>query len=223
MRRLNSRAPIHRLPNELLVEILALTISTSVERERHNLRMRFARISRDWSRFVFETPSLWTEISSIYAEGENRAVVLRSKEYPLVVEYNQSHCWCTEELMNLAIQVAYRWKSADFRLLCSNTLDLLRSFVPLSVPQLENLTVYCSDIGGKFAVEDSIDMFSEGADRLRHIDLFNVPIPWSSRLLSGLETIRIIGLNFGPSPTSSEITDVLRCCPELRSFELVYD
>ncbi|KAG8998399.1 hypothetical protein FRB93_013771 [Tulasnella sp. JGI-2019a] len=222
MHRLNSRVPINRLPNELLVKIFTFAIDNSGYRDRHVLRIQLACVSRDWSRVVFETPSLWAQISSHYNGEWNRAVVLRSKEYPLMVEYNQSHRWATDEFMDLTIQVAYRWKSASFRLANVNTLDLLRGFVSLSAPQLEELTVDCSDVYEELFEEDNIDMFSGGADRLRPIVLLDVPIPWSSRLLSGLETLALIGSNFGFSPSSSEVMNVLRRCPELRDFELVH-
>ncbi|KAG8999692.1 hypothetical protein FRB94_005995 [Tulasnella sp. JGI-2019a] len=223
MRRLNSRAPINRLPNELLVEIFTFAIDSSGYRDRHVVRIRLASVSKNWSRTVFETPSLWTEISSYYNEGWNRAVVLRSKEYPLMVEYNQSHRWATDEFMDLTIPVAYRWKSAAFRLVNVDSLDLLRGFVPLSAPQLEELTVECSDVDAELSVGGNIDIFSGGADRLRHIHLLDVPILWSSRLLSGLETLAIVDSNFRFSPSSTEVMNVLRRCPELRDFELVHN
>ncbi|KAG8999693.1 hypothetical protein FRB94_005996 [Tulasnella sp. JGI-2019a] len=110
MRRLNSRAPIHRLPNEPLVKIFTFTVDISEDRDRHILRIQLACVSGDWSWIVFETPSLWADISPYYNEGWNRAVVLKSKEYPLMAEYNQFHR-CATEFRDLAIQVASRWKS----------------------------------------------------------------------------------------------------------------
>ncbi|KAG8997365.1 hypothetical protein FRB94_005994 [Tulasnella sp. JGI-2019a] len=217
MRRLNSRTPINRLPNELLIKIFTFAIDISESRDRHVVRIRLACVSKDWSKTVFETPSLWAEISSYYDEGWNRTVLLRSKEYPLMVEYNQFHR-CATEFMDLAIQVASRWKSADFRLTSLNRFDLPRSLVSLSVPQLEELTM----IGNEMSVGDGIDIFSGGADRLRHIVLFYVPIPWGSRLLSGLEKLSITESSSRSCPSSSDIVDVLRRCPKLRRFELVH-
>ncbi|KAG9008692.1 hypothetical protein FRB95_001473 [Tulasnella sp. JGI-2019a] len=89
-------------------------------------------------------------------------------------------------------------------------------------PLLETLRIDCSDLNDGLSVENGIDMFSGGTDRLRDVDLYHVPIPWSSRPLSGLEKIRITGINMSPGPSSSEITDVLRRCPKLRDFELAY-
>ncbi|KAG8992390.1 hypothetical protein FRB94_011636, partial [Tulasnella sp. JGI-2019a] len=61
----------------------------------------------------------------------------------------------------------------------------------------------------------TIGLFSGGADRLRHIDLRDCPMLWSSRPLSQLETLAITG-KF--SPSTDELTDIFRRCLKLRMF-----
>ncbi|KAG8984445.1 hypothetical protein FRB95_009797 [Tulasnella sp. JGI-2019a] len=81
-RSLNSLAPIHRLPNELLVKIIALIPAVD---GFHPCQLRL--VSKDWSRVISETPSLWAQISSSHSDRENRAAILRSKDYPLRIDY----------------------------------------------------------------------------------------------------------------------------------------
>ncbi|KAG8992389.1 hypothetical protein FRB94_011635 [Tulasnella sp. JGI-2019a] len=64
----------------------------------------------------------------------------------------------------------------------------------------------------------SINLFSGGADHLRHLDLSFFPIFWSSRLLSQLETLTIMGSPTVPGPSTSELTYILRQCPRLYEF-----
>ncbi|KAG8997543.1 hypothetical protein FRB94_007598 [Tulasnella sp. JGI-2019a] len=99
-----------------------------------------------------------------------------------------------------------------------NTLSLIRKFAFLSVPQLEKLTIDC-DIKMELSPKDRIDLFGGGAGRLQHINFDSFPIPWNSRLLSQLETIKLSGLRGCPGPATNEI---LRRCPKLRALNLGY-
>ncbi|KAG8995027.1 hypothetical protein FRB94_009501 [Tulasnella sp. JGI-2019a] len=65
-------------------------------------------------------------------------------------------------------------------------------------------------------------MFGGRADRLRHVKLYDLVIPLSSQLFSRLETLTIAGARISPDPSTNQIIDVLRQCPELRPFELDY-
>ncbi|KAG9034625.1 hypothetical protein FRB95_012945 [Tulasnella sp. JGI-2019a] len=72
-------------------------------------------------------------------------------------------------------------------------------------------------------MEEGIDMFCGGVDRLRHIDLSDFPIRWNSPLLSRLQTFKVTGSSgVWPPPSTSEILGILRQCPELRTFKLGY-
>ncbi|KAG9018662.1 hypothetical protein FRB95_005945 [Tulasnella sp. JGI-2019a] len=173
-------------------------------------------VSKDWNKVIFQTPSLWAQISSNHSDGENRAAILRSKDYPLRVDYHDRRGGAT--FMDLVGAEAYRWQSAEFHLL---PYDLLHNLAPLSVPLLEELMIDCG--GMTFNDRSDIDIFSGRADRLRHIDLRYFPIPLNSYLLSRLVTLKISGSHVWSGASTSEITDMLRRCPELRTFELESD
>ncbi|KAG8979741.1 hypothetical protein FRB93_009881 [Tulasnella sp. JGI-2019a] len=226
-RRFNSRLPINRLPNELLVRIFAFT-STIDQYLKHLVRIGL--VSKDWSTVVFETPSLWAQISSSYNYQTNEAAILKSKSHPLLVEYNEHDYWGMlgngqgrgTSFMILATREVYRWQAASFRLAYTSTLDLFHNVVSLSAPRLEELRINCLELGKASSVERGVDIFSGGAYRLRHIDISQFPISWGSRLLSGLDTLKISAKNLSHHPSTSAIMDILRRCPNLLAFELQY-
>ncbi|KAG9020463.1 hypothetical protein FRB95_004197 [Tulasnella sp. JGI-2019a] len=216
-RTLNSLAPIHCLPNELLIKIISLVPTIGISHPRHLKALGL--VSKEWSRVIFETPSLWAQISSNYSDGENRAAILRSKDCPLRVDYH--HLRRPAAFIDLASRETYRWRSAEFHL---HSYDLLRDLAPLSVPMLEELTIDCGRMEYSRAKNGfDIDIFSGRADRLRHVDLRYFPIPLNSHLLSRLVTLKMSGSYIWSGASTSEITDMLRRCPELRTFELESD
>ncbi|KAG8993416.1 hypothetical protein FRB94_010819 [Tulasnella sp. JGI-2019a] len=218
----NSSAPIHRLPNELLVRIFSLTSPFGFDDYLKDL-VRVALVSKHWNKIVFETPSLWTHISSKYSRHENRAAMIRSGRSPLRVDYSDGDGWDGAAFIFFAGLEAHRWQSVDLYVTDFNTLRILHKIVILSVPLLEELKVVCYGLAREMRVEESIDMFGGGADRLRRIELIGFPMSWSSQLLSRLETLKILGyLYVYPGPSASQITDMLHRCPKLRIFELEY-
>ncbi|KAG9026061.1 hypothetical protein FRB95_009464 [Tulasnella sp. JGI-2019a] len=195
-----------------------------------NCLIGLSLVSKDWNGIIRETPSFWAQISSTYSDTENRAAVLRSKECRLWVYYDDDDFHGRDEeervFLDLASREAYRWQSAEFGLDSDHTVSLLRRFVSLSAPSLETLKIDCTEPEEEeLGIEGSIDIFSGGTDRLRHVDLCNFPIFWNSRLLSRLETLKI-SISDWPhgysTPSTKEITDILRRCPELHAFEIAY-
>ncbi|KAG9025985.1 hypothetical protein FRB95_009530 [Tulasnella sp. JGI-2019a] len=221
--RLNSRAPIHRLPDELFIKIITLALVPKAD-DHKDYRQRLiglGLVSKHWNRNIHGTASLWTQISTAHSDRENRNAVLRSKGYPLRVLHSDrdyiSRNGKAETFFDIATREAYRWRSAEFGIYSNRTKALLYRFVLLSVPILEELKI---DLSEGLSGEDGIDIPSGGADRLRHVELSFFPIPPSSRLLSGLETLKITGWpSTCPLPSTSEIADILRRCPKLRVFD----
>ncbi|KAG9027908.1 hypothetical protein FRB95_007070 [Tulasnella sp. JGI-2019a] len=230
-RRLNSHNPIHRLPYELLVRTFAFTSTIGPQHEYLKHLVWIGLVSKDWSRVVFETPSLWARISSRYDEEANRAAILRSAGHPLLVDYSDHDCWTTAArernaaFFPLAAREVYRWQRLRFHIGYQSALPFLRDLIFLSAPRLEEIKISCREparMGPIAGMQGHIDIFRGGTDRLRHLDLCQFPILWSSQLLSGLETLKISASNLSHHPSTSHITDVLRRCPKLLAFELQY-
>ncbi|KAG9001703.1 hypothetical protein FRB94_004582 [Tulasnella sp. JGI-2019a] len=212
---LNSLAPIHSLPNELLATIIALVPTIGESHPRHLLALGF--VSKYWNRVVFETPSLWAQISSNSSDAENRAVILRSKDFPLRVSYHRRG---SMEFIDLVGGEAHRWQSAEFH---PRYHGLLHKLVPLSVPLLEELMIDCGGVNYLPTRKGfDIELFTGGADRLRHVDIRYFPIPLNSHLLSRLVTLKMSGSLISSGASTSEITGMLRRCPELCTFKLEY-
>ncbi|KAG8995026.1 hypothetical protein FRB94_009500 [Tulasnella sp. JGI-2019a] len=219
--------PIHRLPNELLVKIFSLVSLEGFCEPQQSYLVSLGLVSKQWNRIVYETPSLWSHVSSRYRNQENEAAVIRSQTCPLSVEFSDDDFKEVigkkrAAFLDFTSHEAYRWRSIDFKVKYHNTLALLRNFTSLSVPQLETLSIGYMGPKRGLLVEDRINMFSGRAGRLRHVKLCDLVIPLSSQLLSRLETLTITGARVSPGPSTNEIIDVLRRCPELRSFELDY-
>ncbi|KAG8991375.1 hypothetical protein FRB94_012546, partial [Tulasnella sp. JGI-2019a] len=221
------RTPIHHLPNELLANIFALTLPSDHDSTKYYWDHLFGLrlVSKRWNGIIHETPSLWAQISSEYSDRENKTAAHRSKDCPLQVYYSDEDFYedCSQRavFLNFASRLAYRWRSAEFDLYSHDAIPFLRSLVSLSAPSLEKLKIDCSGVREDVPIGE-INIFDGGADRLRHVDLYDFPIPWSSQLLSRLETLKIEGSSPQPGPSTSEITDILRQCPELHAFTLSY-
>ncbi|KAG8981837.1 hypothetical protein FRB93_008325 [Tulasnella sp. JGI-2019a] len=119
-----------------------------------------------------------------------------------------------------AIREAYRWQSGVFYLQFNDSLRPFRDVYSLPVPRLEELRITCSDDLVHELKGGSIDLFGGRADRLRHVDISYFPMLWSSRILSRLETLNIISSSTVPGPSTTELIDILRRCPNLRQFAM---
>ncbi|KAG8982304.1 hypothetical protein FRB93_008179 [Tulasnella sp. JGI-2019a] len=221
-RHLNYRAPIYRLPDEILIKIFALPFtSRKLDRPHLQYLVGLGLVSKDWNRIIFETPSLWARISSSYTDEMNIAAILRSKEHSLRVNFNFRDSGHEDAFFDIARREVCRWQSAEFEVGRNSTLAALRDLVSLSAPRLERLEIDCREIGKNLSVGEGLDIFGGGADCLRHVSLLDFPIPWNTLLLSRLETLAIQTC-YTPGPSTSEITDILRRCPKLRTLQLIY-
>ncbi|KAG9002898.1 hypothetical protein FRB94_003521 [Tulasnella sp. JGI-2019a] len=220
--RVNALAPIHRLPNELLTDIFALALLPNQDNPGvySQLPRPLCLVSKHWKGIIYESPLWWADISSSDPNPHN---IVISKGFPVHVYYNDNDFIDRgvdeETFPDLVIEVAYRWRLAEFILYYDfPSCNLLDKFVSLSVPCLETLKVkLVCDLGSGA----SFDIFSEGTDRLRHVELYGFPIRCELQILSGLETLKISNRrSLGPSV--SELIGILHRCPALRVFELRY-
>ncbi|KAG9001455.1 hypothetical protein FRB94_004770 [Tulasnella sp. JGI-2019a] len=223
---LDCSSPISHLPDELLLDIFILALAASSHKGYIRDIVSLQLASKRWSRIVLGTPSLWGRISSSNSNRERSVAVLRSKESPLWVDYNDNDFDNDEDrsrFINYAIRNAYRWQLVKFVAARANTLALLRDFAPLSVPLLEELTIWRPGADGGPSEGESIDIFGGTAGRLRHVSLIYFPILWSSQIFSRLETLKINGTAASLSGIfANDITDALRRCPNLRTLEVGY-
>ena len=118
-----THAPIDRLPNELLLRIIELSIHASVlafpscDVHRHR-KLELACVSRHWRDMVLGFPRLWTTIrvSPTWSEPFVKAHVARSCQSPLDIEI------CAQDVtqsfrasMDILANCAQRWRSFTIR------------------------------------------------------------------------------------------------------------
>ncbi|KAG9034489.1 hypothetical protein FRB95_013165 [Tulasnella sp. JGI-2019a] len=218
----NTLLSISRLPNELLVKIFAFA---SVPKRglfmnslrRYRLRNRpmermlaaLAFVCHKWREIVHHTPSLWAYICSDRPQELILECLARSGQAPLHISLNPIDLH-GEEFRTKIFREIHRWKSVEI----SGTV--MKGFEELKqrpAPLLEKCCIrYAQDIGR------ALSLFCGSANRLRHLSLFDLRIPWESDLLSRLRTLEISNDDYGPS--TQQVVSVLRSCSDLTTFKL---
>ena len=156
-------APIDRLPNELLVRILKLSI--------HESCLELAGVSRRWRDVVLHSPSLWTTIRVTKSMSllKLKTHVSKSSELPLDIEIQ---LW-TEPLLNTVLDVlipcAHRWRSLVIQCSgCSLIKNMLTTMGCTAYPSLTHLSI--RNIGGSSL--SMISQFHSGSfPCLEHLEL----------------------------------------------------
>jgi len=181
------RAPINRLPNELLLRIFELAIHASVlafpscDVHRHWKR-ELAGVSRYWRDMVLQSPRLWTTIklAPTWSESFVKAHVARSSRSPLDIEI------CTQDgvtqtltfraSVGILVDCAQRWRSLTIRSDVDGypLSELLKRMEHNVFPSLTHVTAerVPSFLMGRFS-----QFYSERCPHLQHLDLGKGFIP----------------------------------------------
>ena len=160
-------APINRLPNETLLQIIELSVPSSV---------KLAGVSRRWRDVILHCPSLWTAIKVAPWRHRSllKAQVARSAELLLKVEIcSWNNCKTDEGLLNDMLDVlipsAHRWCS----LITEDVTDslfhnLLTKLNHSTYPVLTHVSIRNISFGGS----QGVPLFYSGnCPRLQHLEL----------------------------------------------------
>ncbi|KAG8941030.1 hypothetical protein FRC04_004809 [Tulasnella sp. 424] len=209
--KLNSTAPIHQLPSEILSEVLCWTLEPDNQYARtlHQL----ALVGRRWYSHVKASTELWTTVRTDQRADDVRLVLRKSKGRLLRVivkgspDYGVSRAVEAESL---------RWESFEF---CapqyhynqpSWTLDQFPD-----APHLRDASFQFTIRSGAPAVlPDSLYGY-----KLRHVRLSRVEFDWGALLETGPVTLDIDNPDTIPSP--ERLCELLSECPQLVQFRLV--
>ncbi|KAG8911422.1 hypothetical protein FRC00_006527 [Tulasnella sp. 408] len=187
----NLAAPIHRLPEEILVMILEIF---AAGRTVHGM-LQLLRIGRLWYRAIVSAPQLWTRLDSALPPKIARLVVERSKNLPIL-----SFDWNTangqdhyqekrKEILEIALQNSTRFTLMKFQVSSGDPLEI-RPLLEAPTPMLKNLTVEV----GKGAVDRGVGfegfVISDGVP-LKHLVLHDISLNFDSPRLSGLITLSL--------------------------------
>ncbi|KIY63276.1 hypothetical protein CYLTODRAFT_458252 [Cylindrobasidium torrendii FP15055 ss-10] len=147
-------APIHKLPQELLVVIFRFCIppdNDDLAPLCSNVRWVLLRVCRSWKYALEETPALWTNIViSPDVRPMTRALELYlsfSSQCPLwitICEYEDGPAfrdnWCTAfwEVLRSAM---YRWQRLRMHFELTPIDDIIMRLIPLELPMLEEVYI----------------------------------------------------------------------------------
>ncbi|KAG8910811.1 hypothetical protein FRC01_006114, partial [Tulasnella sp. 417] len=128
----STRPPISRLPTELLISTLHLTLpkidlEPTYEMDPSRLYMQMLynirQVAKQWQQVIDGTPSFWTIIVSTMPLHVNNAAIMRSGSLPLIIVYkyadqpNEEGLPSPEEFLQTILHTRSRWSAVtlDFR------------------------------------------------------------------------------------------------------------
>ncbi|KAG8931581.1 hypothetical protein FRC00_000726 [Tulasnella sp. 408] len=206
----NSLAPIHALPEELLVEVWLNCIQETTKVD--DLLQTLALVCKSWYRGVLDHSVLWCHLQdSCKSNRYNDWVMKNSKNYPLHLHLSSEDPHISEALVNMVMPESRRWKS--FALIPNDdgpadpSLDMLAN---ANLDTLSNLEVRARTTW----VNASIRLPATPA--LREIRLEAFSLHWETFNAPQLRALRINALcNRSDEPSLSQFLNLLRSTPLL--------
>ncbi|TDL22726.1 hypothetical protein BD410DRAFT_788016 [Rickenella mellea] len=194
--------PVHRLPDELLSNII-LTFASG------NAFWKAASfVCRRWRTVTLGTALLWTHISSSYPGDQLDGYLTRSKQAPLTAAvYLGSDNYATVSKI-----YEHLWRIRVLQLSLENSRQISHYEVLLAkpAPVLESLTVYNSDD------EPDPQHHLDVPTTLRSLTLHRVYCHLGRGVLQNLSSLTLQGLSKRVEKSSvSQLVDILRACPNL--------
>ncbi|KIO30667.1 hypothetical protein M407DRAFT_20200 [Tulasnella calospora MUT 4182] len=180
-------------------------------------------VSKVWKELIEDTPWFWTEVSSDWPTAVIRDCLRLSRNHLLRVTVSSD--WFDRrgkdsiKKFQLLQPHAERWETLNYntdRLAASDARrakDILESPAP-------NLQSLCASIlKAGLSPPPTLNLAGGKANQLKHLRLENILVPWSSQLLTGLETFN---LSIEGTVPVRQIVDIFIKNPGLRSFHLSY-
>ncbi|KAG8844224.1 hypothetical protein FRB96_003228 [Tulasnella sp. 330] len=220
--------PLHRLPNELLLRALLLSLGP---RERgfgnklagYQRRARvLASVCYRWSTLVENSPLFWNLITDGFEPKELVHALSKSNLAPVDLFYGTREDYERRkgqyEFSDFILRTsgeAWRWRRLDL-FLYPRDKDQIGSLEKLSLPMLEELTIVTGD---QLA---TVKPFQLSGCRFRYLYLSGFPMDWSS-LSSSLSHLRQLHLVYSSElvPSLRELTEIFRSCPGLEVLDLL--
>lgn len=219
----NASSPVHKLPNELLIQFISLAIdkdSLSPWMKRYRALHRLISVSHTWREVIENTPSLWSVIDFTDPTSVVRKAIQNSKNNSLHVSAFlmadiRLGRLSPEEFVQEMRPHFLRWRFAhiNVKMEAAGLRELLESSSPL----LERLELLSG--ASTTATLQDLDLSADKTRRLQHISLQNASIrEWSSSLFPGLRSLVI----YEPSkqPTLRQLLDMIQACHQLEVLRL---
>ncbi|KAG8864775.1 hypothetical protein FRB96_003361 [Tulasnella sp. 330] len=220
-RDLNALLPIHRIPSELLVDILATSLALSPEGSRQTYQTHLYAlrcVSIAWRMLIDDSPSLWGTVSTRDSLRAVKGALFKSKDFPLKVIYRAQviRGSTADAFLGLVLRHIHRWRTFyAFDLMSVQARKLLDVISGCHAPNLQELSLFDTE-----DVRGTGDLFDGQTSQLRQVKLIrSLLVPWNSAMLSNLHVLHIGGL-FMEGPSADQVDSILRASPSLVELTL---
>ncbi|KIO26610.1 hypothetical protein M407DRAFT_24057 [Tulasnella calospora MUT 4182] len=211
----NCDPPVHRLPPEILVEIVHHSIEPGT-----CLRdlIRLTLVCKRWNIIVEGAAVLWGNIDADEGPSAIRKALEMAKDTPLDITFNEATADIMREdfFKSIGERIA-QWRSFAVALRFRHWRFVLEDLKNGEAPKLETLC-----LSGRRGLEgsgDAITLFGgrSGPPKLRDVTLAYIPINLASLQLSGL---RSLTLERTRGISSTDIINIITGSPNIESIRL---
>ncbi|KDQ17440.1 hypothetical protein BOTBODRAFT_144253 [Botryobasidium botryosum FD-172 SS1] len=189
----NLRAPIHRLPTEIISLIFRFIEpdsfrSTFYIRERKSAPLNISGVSRQWRQVALSTPRIWSKID-MRSMSLAALFIERSKHAPLDVAVDQG-----TKMMALVLPHIDRWRA--FHAMVPLHQEAPQPLV--CAPKLEALSIICGSHQHSAEVEEFIHLLAGAASQLRTLALEGIyePLQLQPHVFASLTDLRLARVSF---------------------------
>lgn len=218
---MNRLVPIHRLPDDVFMEILSYVAHTW---SPPHMWFPVTHVCRRWREVALQCSSLWTTVN-IHNDEHALACIERSGTRPIRIIWQSSDdedelsFTLPQRFLDLTAPVAVssRVEEVDIKALDVETLHA-------DIVDFPNLRFLSLSHGESMSSADFVlaDMHPDSfqrSSRLQTLKLSSVKIPWSSPLFS--EHLRVLHIsNWETAPFASELLLALQRCPALEELRI---
>ncbi|KIO28618.1 hypothetical protein M407DRAFT_22205 [Tulasnella calospora MUT 4182] len=208
-------APIHYIPDELLLEILSLTFHRWHWHPWRSLHL--ARVCKRWQTIVMSSAVFWPQIS--YDQGIQAAqtILRRNSGGSLIFDWDErdwgasKHAAERNAVVTMALAQIHRWKTFFF---WGDIRPELFVEIRSKASSLEELLVDASP--GISSPTQIITL--GGGPPLSYLNLTDIAMDWSTSRLTGLRTLRLGSIHLGPS--AAQLQAILSSSPFLETLHI---
>ncbi|KAG8964025.1 hypothetical protein FRC00_004053 [Tulasnella sp. 408] len=209
--------PIHRLPAEILVEIVRYYIQQNTG-IRHLVRL--TQVCKRWSIIIQDAPILWTTIDAADGPLAIRKALQAAKDALLDLKFDYNTAQMAQRAFFKCVgEQSGRWRTLVVLLqrpAWDSIFEELQKGTPSSLKALRLSAQYMTGVGNSRA---SVFGGNPAPPGLEEIFLANVPINLASLQLSGLRSLTIRNT---PGVLGTDIVNVIRGSPAIESISLEF-
>ncbi|KAG8899481.1 hypothetical protein FRC01_010499 [Tulasnella sp. 417] len=210
-RRNQEHSRIYQLPHEVFIEITLAATSFAL-----NITNAFTlmRVSKYWFDTVAQCPHIWSRLDLATRPQPGVMAMIKKLRGPVEVQ-----CELEPEL-GLDGPLAYlsTLDPTRLRALVWNWSDTAEAFHSFLLQRNSHIIDLAADRVITYSRQRRFDLSPEGLC-LRHLDLRNVSLPWTSPRLSRLQTLSIQDLH-GQEPSAHDLYRILSSSPALRRIRI---